>query len=77
MSAAPPAVIPRKPSGVRVMITPGQQPPYGGMPVYTDGKSKRIWLLCEHVGYNSTVGINTVFLSVQGVEPAGRIMHLY
>lgn len=33
--SAPPPVLPRKHSGVRVMIMPGQQPPPGGQNVYT------------------------------------------
>ncbi|XP_037647072.1 epidermal growth factor receptor kinase substrate 8-like protein 1a [Sebastes umbrosus] len=36
MSASPPAVSPRKHSGVRVMILKGQQLPPGGLPIYTD-----------------------------------------
>ncbi|XP_022612535.1 epidermal growth factor receptor kinase substrate 8-like protein 1 [Seriola dumerili] len=35
MSAPPPPVVPRKPPGVRVMLTPGEQPPPGGLPIYT------------------------------------------
>ncbi|XP_040917775.1 epidermal growth factor receptor kinase substrate 8-like protein 1a [Toxotes jaculatrix] len=41
MSASPPPVVPRKPSGVRVMITPGEQPPPGSLPIYT-GSGKEI-----------------------------------
>lgn len=41
MSGPPPPVVPRKPSGVRVMIPPGDQPPPGGLPIYMDsGKEK-------------------------------------
>ncbi|XP_035852587.1 epidermal growth factor receptor kinase substrate 8-like protein 1a isoform X1 [Sander lucioperca] len=41
MSASPPPVAPRKHSGVRVMIMPGEQPPPSGLPIYTDfGKEK-------------------------------------
>ncbi|XP_070779374.1 epidermal growth factor receptor kinase substrate 8-like protein 1a [Enoplosus armatus] len=36
MSGLPPPVVPRKPSGVRVMITPGEQSPPGGLPLYID-----------------------------------------
>eukprot|EP00064_Thunnus_orientalis_P016476 superscaffoldBa00003279_g16542 len=36
MSGPPPPVVPRKPSGVRVMITPEEQLPPGGLPTYTD-----------------------------------------
>ncbi|XP_059204577.1 epidermal growth factor receptor kinase substrate 8-like protein 1a [Centropristis striata] len=36
MSAAPPPVAPRKHSGVRVMIMPGEQPHPGGLPIYAD-----------------------------------------
>ncbi|KAM7386667.1 hypothetical protein PAMA_009333 [Pampus argenteus] len=35
MSGPPPPVVPRKPSGVRVMIGPGEQLPPGGLPIYT------------------------------------------
>ncbi|XP_042361829.1 epidermal growth factor receptor kinase substrate 8-like protein 1a [Plectropomus leopardus] len=34
MAASPPPVLPRKHSGVRVMIIPGEEPPPGGLPVY-------------------------------------------
>ncbi|KAM3598000.1 uncharacterized protein V6R79_012264 [Siganus canaliculatus] len=34
--STPPPVAPRKPSGVRVMILPGEQPPPGHQPVYSD-----------------------------------------
>ncbi|KAM8724401.1 epidermal growth factor receptor kinase substrate 8-like protein 1a isoform 1-T1 [Acanthopagrus schlegelii] len=34
--SAPPPVVPRKHSGVRVMPTPGEQPPPGGFPIYKD-----------------------------------------
>ena len=34
--SAPPPVVPRKHSGVRVMPTPGEQPPPGGLPIYKD-----------------------------------------
>ncbi|XP_032394596.1 epidermal growth factor receptor kinase substrate 8-like protein 1a isoform X2 [Etheostoma spectabile] len=41
MSASPPPVAPRKHSGVRVMIMPGEQPLPSGLPIYTDfGKEK-------------------------------------
>ncbi|XP_039679726.1 epidermal growth factor receptor kinase substrate 8-like protein 1a isoform X2 [Perca fluviatilis] len=41
MSASPPPVAPRKHSGVRVMIMPGEQPPPSGLPIYTNfGKEK-------------------------------------
>lgn len=36
MSAQPPPLVPRKPSGVRVMPTPREQPPPGGLPSYTN-----------------------------------------
>ncbi|AWP18752.1 putative epidermal growth factor receptor kinase substrate 8-like protein 1 [Scophthalmus maximus] len=36
MSKKPPPVVPRKPSGVRVMIPPGGQPLPGGLPTYAD-----------------------------------------
>ncbi|XP_078141041.1 epidermal growth factor receptor kinase substrate 8-like protein 1a [Centroberyx gerrardi] len=36
MSAQPPPLVPRKPSGVRVMIGPGEQLPPGGLPVYSN-----------------------------------------
>ncbi|KAM3863845.1 epidermal growth factor receptor kinase substrate 8-like protein 1a [Diretmus argenteus] len=36
MSASPPPVVPRKPSGVRVMIGPGEQLPPGGLPFFTN-----------------------------------------
>ncbi|XP_049416456.1 epidermal growth factor receptor kinase substrate 8-like protein 1a [Epinephelus fuscoguttatus] len=35
MSKSPPPVVPRKHSGVRVMIIPGQQPAPAGLPTYT------------------------------------------
>lgn len=52
MSAPPPSVIPRKPSGVKVMIAPGEQRPPGGVSVYRNSsKGMLIWLTCmfEHV----------------------------
>ncbi|XP_035510876.1 epidermal growth factor receptor kinase substrate 8-like protein 1a [Morone saxatilis] len=33
--SSPPPVVPRRYSGVRVMITPGEQPPPGGLPIYS------------------------------------------
>ncbi|KAF7664504.1 hypothetical protein LDENG_00175070 [Lucifuga dentata] len=34
MSASPPPVVPRKPSGIRIMIPPGGQPPPDGLSIY-------------------------------------------
>ncbi|XP_053194292.1 epidermal growth factor receptor kinase substrate 8-like protein 1a [Scomber japonicus] len=36
MSKPPPPVVPRKPSGVRVMMIPGEQPRPSALPIYTD-----------------------------------------
>ncbi|XP_029945857.1 epidermal growth factor receptor kinase substrate 8-like protein 1a [Salarias fasciatus] len=35
MSGRPPPMVPRKPSGVRVMVSPGEELPPGGLPGYT------------------------------------------
>ena len=53
MSKPPPPVVPRKPSGVRVMMIPGEQPRPSALPIYTDfNKGKMICLKCFHVCYS-------------------------
>ncbi|KAM9844069.1 epidermal growth factor receptor kinase substrate 8-like protein 1a isoform 1-T2 [Aulostomus maculatus] len=47
MSVPPPSVVPRKPSGVRVMVIPGEQPPAGTLPIYT-GKENGAHVKSRH-----------------------------